>query len=151
MARAPDRNHDGNEGERRARDHHEDCGIGRAVLNHADDLGRRRPSASQSSGRVAGHCGTAPAHQRWPLLSSENIRALLATAPIRQYQFVQKSAELIELRLAVARDLTPAEEDGLRRWVREKFGHPFEVAITYHDEIPRTAGGKYQDFISEVR
>ncbi|MFQ5668733.1 MAG: phenylacetate--CoA ligase family protein [Candidatus Binatia bacterium] len=114
------------------------CGRGLPVLRRI--LGRRQNMLVMPSGE-----------ERWPLLSSENIRALLATAPIRQYQFVQKSAELIELRLAVARDLTPAEEDGLRRWVREKFGHPFEVAITYHDEIPRTAGGKYQDFISEVR
>ena len=115
------------------------CGRGLPVLRRI--LGRRRNMLVMPSGE-----------QRWPFLtSSENIRTLVATAPIRQYQFVQKSAELIELRLAVERDLTPAEENGLRRWVREKFGHPFEVGITYHDEIPRTAAGKYEDFISEVR
>ncbi len=114
------------------------CGRGLPVLRRI--LGRRQNMLVMPSGE-----------ERWPLLSSGDIRALLATAPIRQYQFVQKSVEFIKLRLAVARDLTPAEEDGLRRWIQEKFGHPFEVAITYHDEIPRTAGGKYQDFISEVR
>ncbi len=88
---------------------------------------------------------------RWPLLSSENIRTLLATAPIRQFQFVQMSVERIELRLVVEREPTPSEEDGLRRWVWDKFGHPFDVTITYHDEIPRTAAGKYQDFLCEVR
>ncbi len=114
------------------------CGRGLPVLRRI--LGREQNMLVMPSGE-----------ERWPLLSSADIRALLATAPIRQYQFVQKSAEAIELRLAVERELTPAEENGLRRWVREKFGHPFEVAITYHDEIPRTAAGKFQDFISEVR
>jgi hypothetical protein len=84
------------------------------------------------------------------MLSSGDVGALLAIAPIRQYQFVQKSPELIVLRLAVARDLSPLEEDALRRWVQEKFGHPFRVAIECHDEIPLTAAGKFHDFICEV-
>ena len=96
------------------------CGRGLPVLRRI--LGRRRNMLVMPSGE-----------QRWPFLtSSENIRTLVATAPIRQYQFVQKSAELIELRLAVERDLTPAEENGLRRWVREKFGHPL-ANFTPHD------------------
>ncbi len=99
------------------------CGRGLPVLRHI--LGRRQNMLVLPSGE-----------ERWPLLSSGNIRSLLAIAPIRQYQFIQKSVELIELRLAVERELTPGEEDGLRRWVCDKFGHPFEVAITYHEEIP---------------
>ena len=42
------------------------------------------------------------------------------------------------------------EEERLRGWVREKFGYPFVVSFSYHDEIPRNAAGKYQDFVSEL-
>ncbi len=113
------------------------CGRGLPVLRHI--LGRRQNMLVLPSGE-----------ERWPLLSSEDIGSLLAIAPIRQYQFILKSVELIELRLAVERQLTPGEEDGLRRWVCDKFGHPFEVAITYHEEIPGTAAGKFEDFINEI-
>ncbi|MFQ5617993.1 MAG: phenylacetate--CoA ligase family protein [Rhodospirillales bacterium] len=113
------------------------CGRGLPVLRRI--LGRRQDMLVLPSGE-----------DRWPLLSSGDIGSLLAIAPIRQYQFVQKSVELIELRLVAERELTADEEDGLRRWVGDKFGHPFEVAITYHEAIPRTAAGKYQDFINEV-
>ncbi len=63
---------------------------------------------------------------------------------------MQKSVEAIELRLAVERDLTGAEENGLRQWVWDKFSHPFQVSFSYYEEVPRTASGKYQDFVSEI-
>ena len=113
------------------------CGRGLPVLNRI--VGREQNMLVMPGGE-----------KRWPLLSSGSIAELLAIAPLRQYQFVQKTTEAIELRLAVARKLEAAEEDALRHWVRNKFAHPFQVDLTYHDEIPRTASGKYQDFISEV-
>ncbi|MEE8270321.1 MAG: AMP-binding protein, partial [Alphaproteobacteria bacterium] len=113
------------------------CGRGLPVLRRI--LGRRQNMLIMPSGE-----------ERWPLLSSSNIQALLAIAPIRQYQFAQTARDVVELRLAVARPLTTAEEDALRGWVRDKFGHPFEVPIRYHAEIPRTAAGKYQDFVTEL-
>ncbi len=113
------------------------CGRGLPVLRRI--LGRRQNMLIMPSGE-----------KRWPLLSSGDIQTLLVLAPIDQYQFLQRSLEVIELRLAVKRALTPAERGELCQWVRNKFGHPFEVAITLHEEIPRTAAGKYEDFISEV-
>ncbi len=47
-------------------------------------------------------------------------------------------------------DLTAPEENALRAWVADKFGHPFEVIFSYHEEIPRSTAGKYQDFVSEL-
>lgn len=113
------------------------CGRGLPVLRRI--LGRQQNMLVMPSGE-----------ERWPLLSSSDLRALLLLAPIKQYQFVQKRREVIELRLAVDRELASKEEDELRRWVRDKFGFPFEVVLTYHNEIPRTAEGKFQDFVSEV-
>ena len=113
------------------------CGRGLPVLRRI--LGRKQNMLVMPSGE-----------ERWPLLSSEDMSRLLAAAPIRQYQFAQTALETIELRLVVGRVLTPAEETELRRWVVDKFDHPFDVRLSYHAEIPRTAAGKYQDFVSEV-
>ena len=34
--------------------------------------------------------------------------------------------------------------------MRERFQHPFEVSLTYHDEIPRHESGKFEDYRSEI-
>ena len=113
------------------------CGRGLPVLTRI--LGRKQNMLIMPSGE-----------ERWPLLSSSNIAALLSLAPIRQYQFVQRTLDAIELRLAVARDLTPDQEEAVTRWVQEKFGHPFAVAIRYYDEIPPAPSGKFEDFLSLI-
>jgi len=113
------------------------CGRGLPVLKRI--LGRKQNMLVLPSGE-----------QRWPLLSSSDIGALLAIAPIRQYQFAQKSVDAIELRLAVSRPLTREEEEALRRWVGEKFRYSFTVTFAYYDELPRATSGKFEDFISEV-
>lgn len=113
------------------------CGRGLPVL--ARIVGRRQNMLRLPSGA-----------ERWPLLSSTDIRALLSLAPIRQYQFVQKTPELIVLRLAVARALDATEEAALAAWVQEKFGYPFAVAFEYRDELARNAAGKFEDFVCEI-
>ncbi len=71
-------------------------------------------------------------------------------APVRQFQLTQKTAREIEVKLAVARPLTEAEENGLRDRFTERAGYPFDFRFVYVDDIPRSAGGKYEYFRSEV-
>jgi hypothetical protein len=35
--------------------------------------------------------------------------------------------------------------------ITERLGYPFALTVTYLDEIPRSAGGKFEDFRSELR
>jgi len=88
--------------------------------------------------------------RRWTLLSAGNIESFLAIGPIRQYQFVQKDLQIIEVRLVVDRDLTSPEKDAIRDWVTARLDHPFSVTFVFVDDIERTSSGKYRDFISEV-
>ncbi len=113
------------------------CGRGLPVLRRV--LGREQDMLVLPSGE-----------RRWTLLSSGNIEGLLELAPIRQYQFAQVAPDAIEARLAVARPLSPAEEGAVRSWLIAKLGHPFAVTFAYPDAIPRTKGGKYLDFVSEI-
>ena len=43
-----------------------------------------------------------------------------------------------------------AEEDKLRSVIQNALGHPFEIFFRYFDEMPKTAGGKFEEFISEI-
>ena len=85
--------------------------------------------------------------KRWPLTGFHDFRDI---APIRQYQLVQKSLDLIEVRFVVDRQLNVAEEDQLRAVIQNALGHPFEIFFRYVDEMPKTAGGKFEEFISEI-
>lgn len=113
------------------------CGRGLPVIKRI--LGREQDMVTLPNGE-----------KRWTLLSSGNIEAFLKIAPVRQYQFVQKNLHTIEARLAVERELTDIEKENLVEWIVNKLDHPFTVEFSFMDEIPRSASGKYQDFISEI-
>ncbi len=122
-----------------------------AELGAPCPCGRGLPVLKRILGREQNMLVLPGGERRWPMLSSADIRRMLDIAPIRQYQFLQKSTETIELRLVIARPLTESDETALREFVRDRFGHPFEVEFRCLDDIPRGRTGKYQDFLSEVR
>lgn len=114
------------------------CGRGLPVLTRV--LGRR-----QNMLRLPG------GERRWPLLSSGDIGALLAAAPpVRQHQVVQAAPDRLVVRLAVARPLTAEEEAAVAAWGRAKFGPAFAVTVEAMAELPRTAAGKFEDFICDL-
>ena len=110
------------------------CGRGLPVLNRI--LGRVRNMATLPSGETF-----------WPRFYSDDLAKV---APIRQVQLVPRSVHDIDVRLVVARPLTAEEEERLKSVILEYLGHPFTLGFTYVDEIPRSAGGKYEDFVSVV-
>ncbi len=110
------------------------CGRGLPVIRQV--LGRQRNMLRLPNGALT-----------WPRLGGQH---LVAAFPVRQVQFVQLSLEEIELRLVVNRPLSADEEDTVRRMTVEQVGHPFRITLTYHDHIPRSRGGKYEEFRSEV-
>lgn len=118
-----------------------------AELGAPCPCGRGLPVLTRIMGRVR-NMVTLPTGERfWPRLSEASY---LDIAPIRQYQIVQKSLDRLEMRLVVERELTAAEMTRLREVVLARIGHPFDIDFTYHDEIPRGPGGKYEDFKSEL-
>jgi phenylacetate-CoA ligase len=71
-------------------------------------------------------------------------------APIRQYQIIQHSLEEIEVKLVADRPLTAAEEEEFRSALTRCLQHPFRFRLERVDVIPRSAGGKYEDFMSLI-
>lgn len=69
---------------------------------------------------------------------------------VKQYQVVQKSLTLLEVRLVTERPLERAECEQIIHRLTEQVGPGFEIRLIYVDSIPRLPGGKYMDFMSEV-
>ena len=109
--------------------------------------GRGLPVLRRILGRVRNTLVTADGQRFWPTFGK---RALAAVAPIRQYQFVQKSFDLVEARLVVATTLTGEQEDYVRRSIQAQLPDGVHLAITYRERLERGASGKFEDFVSEV-
>jgi phenylacetate-CoA ligase len=110
------------------------CGRGLPVLNRI--LGRSRSMLVLANGA-----------RYWPIFGSGRLADF---APILQQQLVQRSFDTIEARLVTARPLTAAEETRLREHIQSRLPMPLDVRFSYHDAIPRSAGGKFDDFVSDV-
>lgn len=109
--------------------------------------GRGLPVLLHIAGRVRNMLVLANGARYWPTFGSASLSGL---APILQQQLVQKSFDTIEARLVTARPLTAAEEERLRRHMQSFLPAPFAIRISYCSAIGRSAGGKFEDFLSEV-
>ena len=118
-----------------------------AEVGEACPCGRGLPVLRRILGRVRNTLVTADGRRYWPAFGT---RALMELAPIRQHQFVQKSFALVEARLVVEAPLSVEQEAQVRQRVLSQLPPGMELSIVYYDRLERSAGGKFEDFISEV-
>jgi len=110
------------------------CGRGLPVLDRI--LGRTRNMVVLPSGE-----------RTWARISGA---ALIEIAPLRQIQMVQRVRDAVDVKLVATRPLDAAEETALRAALTEALDYPFAFLLHYVDEIPRSPGGKFEDFRSEL-
>jgi phenylacetate-CoA ligase len=110
------------------------CGRGLPVLNRI--YGRQRNMMVLPSGE-----------KQWP---GFRLGAWAKMGPIRQMQAIQKNRSQIEIKIVSTRPLIKAETEQLHRKITADFGGHFQISFRYVDDIPRSKGGKYEDFICEV-
>jgi phenylacetate-CoA ligase len=67
-----------------------------------------------------------------------------------QHQIAQKEFDLIEARLVTARPLDASQEARLRELILAGMPAGMRLVFRYCEAIPRTAGGKFEDFVCEV-
>jgi phenylacetate-CoA ligase len=118
-----------------------------AEVGEACPCGRGLPVLKRILGRVRNLATLPTGEQFFPRLG---VKRLNEIAPIELIQLVQTSLEHIEVRLVVPREISREEEEGFSGILRERLGYPFELTFTYHDEIPRGPGGKFEQFRSEI-
>jgi phenylacetate-coenzyme A ligase PaaK-like adenylate-forming protein len=68
-------------------------------------------------------------------------------APIRHYQFVQTHLDRLEVRLESARPLHDQEARRVIEWAHAKFGNALRIELVYPATLPRSAAGKFEDFV----
>lgn len=69
---------------------------------------------------------------------------------IKQLQFVQTELDSLVLRLISSEPLSSDEESELIKVFNHRADYDYKFTFEYCDEIPRSKGGKYEDFISLI-
>jgi len=109
--------------------------------------GRGLPVLRRIHGRARNLLRLPDGSRHWPSFPAQDW---LAIAPVRQFRLRQTAAECIEVDLVTARPLEAAEADGLRRMLQGRLGHPFQIVLHPVADIPRPAGGKFEDFACQI-
>lgn len=109
--------------------------------------GRTLPVINRILGRVRNMLHYPDGRKAWPLLADSRYRGV---APVRQFRVIQHTLERLEFQVVAERPLNSEEKEALAQIIRDRVGHPFLIDVTEHAEIARSAGGKYEDFRSEL-
>ena len=110
------------------------CGRGLPVLNRV--VGRRRNMLVLPTGETF-----------WPTFGS----AWTGLGDVvHQFQLVQQELDLIHVRIAGPRPLTTEEQARVAAELVRRFGYPFRVTFEFLSVIERTAGSKFEDFVSQI-
>jgi phenylacetate-CoA ligase len=110
------------------------CGRGLPVLRQI--YGRKKETLTLPSGE-----------RRYSILASP----VFASLPVViQYQVIQKSRTLLEVRIVAERPLEKTECGQIVDGLTAQVGPGFEIQLVFVDHIPRLPGGKHMDFFSET-
>lgn len=119
-----------------------------AVLSpHPCPCGRTLPVLSRILGRTRNVFRFVDGSSLWPVLYSHDLNRFV---PNRQYQVVQHTPTDIEFCYVPAESDEATDVPGLTAYMREKLHPTVTVRITPMDAIPRSEGGKYEDYRSLV-
>jgi phenylacetate-CoA ligase len=109
--------------------------------------GRGLPVLRRLAGRVRNMLVTAAGECYWPTFEP---RSSAWSTSIRQRQIAQIEYDLIEVRLVADAALSAEEEDRLRELILGRLPAGFCLRFSYREQIARSAGGKYEDFVCEI-
>lgn len=124
-----------------------------AALGEPCDCGRGLPVLERVVGRVRNMLVLPNGDRFWPRFGSITLGDV---APLEQFRLVQKSLERLELEFTSKRELTQEERARVERLVLGALRplvepvHPLSLSLTRVEAISRSAGGKFEDFVSEL-
>ncbi len=119
-----------------------------AEVGELCDCGRGLPVIKRIQGRYRGMITLPTGERSWPDLGIVKLNTI---APVQQFQVIQHSLADIEVKLVLPRPIREEERASLIALFHQTLRHPFNVTIVQVDNIPRSAGGKYEEFISRLR
>jgi len=110
--------------------------------------GRGLPVLTRILGRERNMLVDREGNEYWPAFG---VKSMTKIAPISQFQLAQTAPDKVEARLVPQRPLTEAEQAELSRHLSERLPGTVSVELKLLEEVPRSAGGKYEDFVNETR
>jgi len=108
--------------------------------------GRQHPMLQIIEGRQVDMFKTKDGRAIW----GDFYSAMFEVEGIRQYQMIQKSLDLILIRMSVNDSFRKSQLDIIERTVKEVIGPETEVQFEFVDKIPPGNLGKFRYAISEV-
>ncbi len=118
-----------------------------AEVGELCSCGRGLPVIKRIQGRYRGMITLPSGERSWPDVGLVKLQDI---APIEQFQLVQKSLEDIEVKLVLPRPILEEEKQNLTALFHKTLRHPFNITFVQLDNIPRSPGGKYEEFVSEL-
>ena len=110
--------------------------------------GRGLPVLYVVKGRVRNMLQLPDGTQHWP---NFGFRKMMEIVDLRQFQIVQTQLDRVEFKLVVdAAPLTVEQETQLKQVLQESLGYPLQIAISYHEALPHSGSGKFEDFVSLI-
>ncbi len=116
-----------------------------AIRGGSCDCGRGLPVVEKLVGRVRNMLQLPDGSTHWP---NFGLRKIMDVVPLKQFQLRQRDLQTIEFHAVLTQQLTPQQESAIRDILIEHLGFPFTIEFNYPNEIPRSANGKYEDFVS---
>ena len=119
-----------------------------AEMADACPCGRGLPALKRIAGRRRNMVRLPDGRTLWPAIGGLPYSKI---APIRQFQFVQRELEVIEVRLVCDAPLTAEQERRMGDVILEALDFPFKLQFCYFQgQIPRGPGGKFEEFVCEL-
>jgi phenylacetate-CoA ligase len=110
--------------------------------------GRGLPLLEIVEGRVIDHFKTKDGRLVWGAFVIPMVPTL---GPIKQYQIVQKSVDLIVFQVIAVGSLDMEKFQEIQQTVKAVLGNNVETQLEFVDSLPKTPTGKHRFTISEVR
>lgn len=111
------------------------------------DCGRGLPVISRIHGRRRNMLVLPDGRRHWPSMPSA---LWLSVAPIEQFQVIQVDPGTLDVAYVMARPLSATEAARLEEALAERFSHRFTIRWSRVESIPRSEGGKFEDFVSRL-
>ncbi len=113
------------------------------------DCGRTLPVIHKIHGRKRNRLKLPTGESLFPYLGERKDRAKIVNT-VRKFQFVQHNVNDIEYKIVTTKPITLSQEAALKKFCQKNLGYPFNILITYHEDIPTGPSGKYEEFVSLV-
>jgi phenylacetate-CoA ligase len=122
-----------------------------AEVGPACSCGRGLPVINSIKGRIRSMFVRPDGQAFWPVMPNPGKEFVAKMPAVRRYQYVQKSPEWIEIRIAVEDAPYPADvEAAIIKAMQKEYGYPFHITFAYMKEITSRGRDKYEEFMNEL-